>query len=189
MQTTTLPGTAISAPLTCGAADRLLTPLFSGGGLVLSQVSQLTGLEGYIIQNWIKRKYLAPPERKKYTRRQLCRILNINVLKDCFTLEQTAALLSYLNGILTDESDDLIDDSLLYAYFTDCLAGLAELGAESDPGEQARAVIARVIADYRGPHPGAPARLALVLEIMLTAHEAQQTRRRALALFGHMDYK
>jgi hypothetical protein len=177
-----LPGTTVDIGLAPGAADRLLTPLFSGGGLVLSQISRLTGLDGYIVQNWVRRKFLPPPTHKKYTRRQLCRILNINVLKDCFTLEQTAALLGYLNGVLTDEDDDLIDDSLLYSYFVDCLAASPPPGAD-------REVIPRVIEAYRGPYPGAKTRLTLVLEIMLTAHEAKMARQRALELFGHLDEK
>ena len=49
------------------AADELLSSLFAGGGLVLSQVANVTGLEPYLIQNWVARGFLAPPEGKRYT--------------------------------------------------------------------------------------------------------------------------
>jgi len=185
MQPTKLPGTTIEAVLEPGAADRQLTPLFSCGGLVLSQVCQLTGLEGYTIQNWIKRKFLSPPVKKKYTRYQLCRIFNINLLKDTFTLEQAVTLLGNINGSFDDTAGDLIDDSRLYAYLVDCLAALSfSDGLDlSRAGETVRAITA----DYRSPHRGAEIRLWLVLEIMLTACQAQQIHRRAQEMFGRLD--
>jgi DNA-binding transcriptional MerR regulator len=185
MKPTQLPGTTIEAVLDPGAADRQLTPMFSCGGLVLSQVCQLTGLEGHTIQNWIKRKFLSPPAKKKYTRNQLCRILNINLLKDTFTLEQAVTLLGYINGNFDDTGDDLIDDSQLYAYLVDCLAALncSDQIDLSRTGEIVRAVTT----DYRSPHRSAEIRLWLVLEIMLTACQAQQIHRRALEMFGRLN--
>ena len=57
-----LPGTVLevdgSRP---EAADELFSSLFVTGGLVLSQVCQITGLEPYAVQNWVKRGFLAPP--------------------------------------------------------------------------------------------------------------------------------
>ena len=61
-----LPGTVLevdgSRP---EAADELFSSLFVTGGLVLSQVCQITGLEPYAVQNWVKRGFLAPPVKKK----------------------------------------------------------------------------------------------------------------------------
>ena len=54
--------------------------MFLGGGVVLSQVAGITGLEPYQVQNWVRRGFLTPPEKKRYTLRQLCRIININIL-------------------------------------------------------------------------------------------------------------
>jgi hypothetical protein len=185
MRLTKLPGTTIETVLAPGVADRQLTPMFSCGGLVLFQVCQMTGLEGHTIQNWIKRKFLAPPVKKKYTRNQLCRIFNINLLKDTFMLEQAVTMLNYVNGSLNDATDGLIDDSRLYTYLVDCLA---ELNCSDDldlsrVGETVRAVTA----NYQSPHRGAEIRLWLVLEIMLTACREQQIHRRALEMFGRMD--
>ena len=84
-----LPGTTIEAdPAREGAAEGILSSLFMAGGLVLSQVSQLTGLEPHMIQNWVKRGFVSPPRNKKYTRRQFCRIVIINMLRDSLPLER-----------------------------------------------------------------------------------------------------
>ena len=48
---------------------------------MLSQVASLTGLEPYVIQNWVRRGFVAPPERKRYSRRQFSRIVLINMLE------------------------------------------------------------------------------------------------------------
>lgn len=79
--------------------------------------------EPYTVQNWVKRGFLQPPRGKRYDMEQVCRILNINLLKGALTLEQSRQLISYINGDLTDESDDLIDDTLLYFYFVRLAAG------------------------------------------------------------------
>ena len=59
-----LPGTTVKADISQeNIADSIFTPMFLTGGLVLSQVAQLTGLEPHTIQNWVKRGFLAPPEK------------------------------------------------------------------------------------------------------------------------------
>ena len=185
MRSAKLPGTTIEIELTAGAADRQLTPLFTCGGLVLSQVCRLTGLEGYIIQNWIKRKFLTPPVKKKYTRCQLCRLFNINMLKDTFSLEQAVTLLGNINGSLSDQSDALVDDSQLYSYLVDCLAALNN----SDSLDLSRAgeTVQAVTAGFQSPHRGADIKLRLVLEIMLTACQAQQIQHLAHDMFGRFE--
>ena len=101
MQWNLLPGTTVEADLSQPhAAEKVLHPLFLPGGLMLSQVARLTGLEPYVIQNWVKRGFVSPPERKKYSRRQFCRILVINMLKDALQLEKICKVLSYVNGDL-----------------------------------------------------------------------------------------
>ena len=68
--------------------EALFQPMFLAGGMVLSQVASLTGLEPYIVQNWVKRGFLAPPQNKRYSLRQLCRILNINSLRGVLPMER-----------------------------------------------------------------------------------------------------
>ena len=65
--TWTLPGTTITAQRE--EADKtgvLFDSLFLAGGLTLSQVSSITGLEPYAIQNWVKRGFLSAPKAKRY---------------------------------------------------------------------------------------------------------------------------
>ena len=115
----TLPGTTIAVDWNRPEeAETLLNSLFLAGGLMLSQVASLTGLEPYVIQNWVRRGFVAPPERKRYSRRQFSRIVLINMLKDSMQLDKICALLSYVNGELDDKSDDLIASciSILYAW-------------------------------------------------------------------------
>lgn len=134
----TLPGTTIAVDWNRPEeAETLLNSLFLAGGLMLSQVASLTGLEPYVIQNWVRRGFVAPPERKRYSRRQFSRIVLINMLKDSMQLDKICALLSYVNGELDDESDDLIDDFQLYLYIVR-LAALVEHQPPSGPDEAAR---------------------------------------------------
>ena len=77
-----IPGTTLEAERS--NADRtvdLFRSMFLAGGLTLSQVASITGLENHTIQNWVKRGFLSPPQNKRYNMEQLCRILNINLLK------------------------------------------------------------------------------------------------------------
>ena len=114
----TIPGTVLQADeQDAEHVEAILQPMFLAGGMVLSQVASITGLEPYIIQNWVKRGFLSPPQNKRYTLRQLCRILIINTLKGALPMDRICGMLGYINGILSDESDDIIDDSVLYFMF------------------------------------------------------------------------
>ena len=165
---TTLEGLRSNADRT----DGLFQSMFLAGGLTLSQVSSITGLEPYTVQNWVKRKFLAPPVNKRYDMEQVCRILNINLLKGVLPLEQIIQLMAYINGDLTDESDDIIDesddiidDTVLYFTFVKLAARARHIGGTKEWGEAIR----EVLSDYQEPFPGAADRIARVLKIMLTA--------------------
>ena len=96
-------------------AFSLIEPILTAtGGITLSQLSTLTGLKGSTIQNWIKRGWVAATVDKKYTERQVVRILLINILRDVMKLEDIAALMSYINGKVDDLSDDIMHDKELY---------------------------------------------------------------------------
>ena len=69
-----LPGTVLRANAEdADHVESLFQPMFLAGGMVLSQVSSITGLEPYIIQNWVKRGFLTPPQCKRYTLRRFLR--------------------------------------------------------------------------------------------------------------------
>lgn len=162
----TIPGTTLLGQREeADRVDGVFQALFLAGGLTLSQVSGIAGLEPYTVQNWVKRGFLQPPRSKRYDMEQVCRILNINLLKGALTLEQSCQLISYINGDLTDESDDLIDDALLYFYFVRLAARVRNF----DGSEAWDAALKEVTRDYREPIPGAGEKLERVLKIMLTA--------------------
>ena len=162
----TIPGTTLKAlRADADRTDALLRSMFLAGGLTLSQVATVTGLEAHTVQNWVKRGFLTAPRGKRYDLEQLCRILNINLLKGALPLEQTAVLLAYLNGDLADESDDLIDDALLYCMFVKLAARARHLGGTKAWDE----AIAEITQDYLEPVPGAREKLQKVLKIMITA--------------------
>lgn len=165
---TTLEGLRSDADRTGG----LFQSLFLAGGLTLSQVSSITGLEPYAIQNWVKRGYLSPPRAKRYDQEQLCRIILINMLKGAMTLDQIIRLITYINGDLTGESDDLIDDAALYFKFVSLAARARHIGGTKEWGE----ALEEVMSDYQEPYPGARDRIVKVLRVMLTAWIAARLR-------------
>lgn len=162
----TIPGTVLTAPREEAALIRSqFEAMFLPGGMVLSQVSAVTGVEPHTVQNWVKRGFLTPPHNKHYSLRQLCRIININMLRSVLPLERICSLLGYVNGQLNDESDDLIDDSHLYFIFV-CLAARSR---ELYSAGSRDAVLEEALANYTPPVPEAKERVKTALRIMLTA--------------------
>ena len=164
-QNWTIPGTTLEALRE--DADRtcyLFQSLFLAGGLTLSQVGRITGLENHTIQNWVKRGFLSPPQNKRYNMEQVCRIININLLKGNMPLEQITKLMAYLNGDLADESDDLVDDTMLYFMFVSLASRARHLGGDQSWDE----ALEKVTESYVEPVPGAREKLIKVLKIMLT---------------------
>lgn len=166
-----IPGTVLTAQRENAAnIEKEFTSMFLGGGIMLSQVAAITGLEPYDVQNWVKRKLLSPPVQKRYDINHLCRILNINMLKKVLPMERITGLLSYINGELDDRSDDVIDDSRLYFLFVRLASGFATM--QNPAGRDV--AIEKALADYAEPVPGATERVKKVLRIMLTAWAAAQ---------------
>lgn len=172
----TIPGTVLTIQRTDAQyIEQQFSSMFLGGGIVLSQVSAITGLEAYTIQNWVKREFLPPPEHKRYNMNQLCRIITINMLKNALPMEKIIGLISYVNGELDDTSDDIIDDSKLYFLFV----RLAARAAEGNTREQWVKAIQQELADYKEPVAGARDRVEKVLQIMLIAWSAAKLRQQA----------
>lgn len=87
-------------------------------GISLGQVCSITGLDPMIIQNWVKRGYVARPVNKKYHEKHLARILLINSLKEAMRIEEIGKLMKLVNGDVEDESDDLLSEADLYGLFS-----------------------------------------------------------------------
>ena len=172
----TIPGTVLTGPREDAESSiRQIEGMFLAGGIVRSQVSAVTGLESHMIQNWVKRGFLSNPVNKRYSCRQFCRIAIINMLKTTLPLERICSLLSYVNGRLDDESDDLIDDTVLYFMFIRLAARARHIGGNQSWDE----VLAQILAEYEEPVPGARERIEKVLKIMLTYWIAVQTAHQA----------
>ena len=161
-----IPGTVLKVPREDVAhVENMFRSMFLAGDLSLSQVAGVSGLEPYTIQNWVKRGFLSPPQNRRYNMEQLCRIITINMLKGALTLEQICNLLGYINGNLADDSDDIIDDAVLYFMFVKLAARARHIGGDQD-WDQA---LAEAAAGYDEPYPGARKRVIQVLRVMMTA--------------------
>ena len=180
MMNWTLPGTTLQGKRSdAERTDGLFQSMMLTGGLTLGQVATITGLEPHTVQNWVKRGFLPAPRGKRYDMEQLCRIITINMLRGALPLEKICGLLSYINGSLTDESDDIIDDTVLYFMFVKLAARARDLeGAEWD------SAIADTLAGYQEPCPGARQRIETVLRIMLTAWISTRMRKAAEAMLA-----
>ena len=168
-----IPGTTLEDDRTnADRIENLFSSMFLAGGLTLSQVATVTGLESHTVQNWVKRGFLPSPRGKRYDMAQVCRIINMNMLKGTLQLEQVCSLMTYLNGRLEDESDDLVDDAKLYFMFVRLTARARQVGGDKEWEE----ALQEITSDYVEPVPGARDKLIRVLRIMLTVWAANTLR-------------
>ena len=178
-----IPGSTLEGNLEdADQLDQVFGAMFLPGGMVLSQVARISGLEPHTIQNWVKRGFLSPPQEKRYTLRQLCRILNINMLKGALTMDQICGLLSYINGALDDESDDLIDDAELYFMFVK----LAVRSRNQHSFQEWEQTILTVLEQYQEPVPGAKERIRKVLKIMIAAWYTTRMRQKTEEMLSYL---
>lgn len=173
MKLTHLPGTNISLEEQFDC-KQILDGLFVAGGIVLSQMTALVDIEGYTVQNWIKRRFVSPPTSKKYSKNQFCRLVTINLLKDSLSIPEITGLLGYINGALDDESDDLIGDALLYEYFVKTLTLSPRRTSESFE-EAAR----EAVKNFPAPNEESKERLVAVLAIMCIAFSSSELQKSA----------
>ena len=180
----TIPGTTIrGSRADIEASIRQIEGMFLGGGMIRSQLASVSGVEPHDIQNWVKRGFLSSPVNKRYSCRQFCRIVTINMLRTAMPMDRICSLLAYINGKLDDESDDLIDDTVLYFMFLRLAARARHIGGK-DSWDIA---IADILSNYDEPTPRAKQRIDRVLRIMLTAWIGVQTIRRAEQMLGELE--
>lgn len=150
-------------------AFAVLTPLLSvTKGLTLGQISEVTGLPGSTIQNWVKRGWVANPKNKRYGERQVARIIIINMLKPCLQLDQIVELMAYVNGSVEDAADDIISDRELFNIFCYVIC-LAERSKLYDKDEIEK-VVGSAISGYTGPTGDSKQRLSKALVVMSLAY-------------------
>ena len=146
-------------------------------GVMLSQIREVSGIDGSTLQNWTKRGWVANARLKKYNIDQVAHILIINMLRSCIQLDKIALLLHYINGKIDDKSDDIIRDSVLYDYICRILDNLMQQDVCSMAS--IKDVIHDQISDYEEAMPGARDRLANALEIIVVAYYAALIKRRS----------
>ncbi len=150
---------------------------FISDGIMLSQIREISGIDGTTLQNWTKRGWVENSKSKKYNIDQLAHILIINMLRDCMRLDRIAFLVSYINGRVYDRSDDIIRDSLLYDYICRILDRL--MTEQSEDAGTLRHCIAEITSDYEEKIAGARRRLNNALEIIIIAYYATIIKRRS----------
>lgn len=179
----TIPGTVLQIKRSDAVrVDGLFQSMLMTGGLSLGQVTSISGLEAYTVQNWVKRGFVSAPKQKRYDMDQVCRVLTINAFKSVLPMERICALLAYVNGDLDSSADDIIRDAELYFLFVK-LAGQAR---EFETPEEAVEIIGESLADYREPYAGARERVAKTLRVMLIAWLAARMRHHTEALLDEM---
>ncbi len=157
--------------------DFLSKVFYISEGVMLSQIREVSGIDGSTLQNWTKRGWVENARLKKYNIDQVAHILIINMLRSCIQLDRIAFLLHYINGSVDDRSDDIIRDSVLYDYICRILEKLIEQDICS--ASSIKSVIRDVISDYTEAVPGARDRLANALEIIIIAYYAAIIKRRS----------
>ena len=164
--------------------DFLSKVFYISDGVMLSQIREVSGIDGSTLQNWIKRGWVENARLKKYNIDQVAHILIINMLRSCIQLDKIAFLLHYINGRVDDRSDDIIRDSVLYDYICRILEKLMEQDICSTAS--IRSVIRAEIADYTEAMPGARDRLANALEIIIVAYYAAVIKRRSDEMLNNL---
>jgi len=149
--------------------------LTATGGLSLSQVCAVTGLEGSTIQNWVKRGWVSHPKGKRYEEVHIARILIINALKECIKLEHIALLMEYINGP-DNKGQVIIKESELFNYLCEALGRMGKVQDSSRGGVEA--VVDAVTRSYSGPRPDSRPRIRKALALMIYACVCTDVKRR-----------
>lgn len=178
-----IPGTTLKIDRAhAGRVNEIFASMFMAGDMVRGQIANITGLEMYTIQNWVKRGFLPPPDHKRYSMNQLCRIISIGMLKSILPMETICRLLGYVNGELDKEEDNIIDDATLYFLFVRLAANARGL----DDPQLLQQALSDALADYEEPVPGARERVEKALRIMLVAWVAAQIQQQAEEMFRQL---
>ena len=176
----TFPGTTVEVlHLEKGSSKTLFDGIFATGGITLSQVSVMTGLEPYLIQNWVKRGFVSSPVKRLYSREQFARILILNMLREVLQLERICSLIQVLGT-----EDDLIGDDALYHRYVDMIAehGIGVIDRET----VCRSAI-DAAEDFEVRLPNGKKQLGRILQVMLYAHTAAQLRSEAEEILSTME--
>ena len=144
-------------------------------GVMLTQIREISGIDGSTLQNWTKRGWVENSKLKKYNIDQVAHILIINMLRNCIQLDRIAFLIRYIKGSVDDRRDDIIRDSVLYDYICRVLDHITEDKRELKV-TNLRDCIKDVTANYEEKVSGARRRLTNALEIIIVAYYASMMK-------------
>ena len=167
-----IPGTQLSRDKMGGITglEFLSKIFFITDGVMLTQIREISGIDGSTLQNWTKRGWVENSKLKKYNINQVAHILIINMLRSCMQLDRIASLIQYINGRVDDTDDDIIEESVLYDYICRILDKLMSYDVCSLGS--VRNTISEVTSDYSENVAGARNRLTNALEIIVIAYYA-----------------
>lgn len=183
--TKTFPGLTVEVSvLSKGCSVTLFDGIFAAGGITLSQISIMTGLEPYQIQNWVKRGFVSSPQRRLYSRAQFARIAIINMLRDSLQLEKICNLIRLIDEASKVEGEAIIQDEALYHRYVDMLADNSI--NISDP-QSIIGAATKVSLDSGLVSASAQRRMIAALQIMFCAHAASNLRLSAESLLCSLE--
>ena len=182
---TTFPGTTIETSALCkGCSRQLFDGIFATGGITLSQVSVMTGLEPYLIQNWVKRGFVSSPTKRLYSREQFARIVVINMLREALQIERICRLLELMGATTENTEDDWIGDAELYHRYVDMVADLSLHATDEATILQAAE---RAFSEFEERIPHTKRKLTRILQVMFYAHAAARLRHSAEDVLATLD--
>ena len=178
------PGTAIEvSSIVKGSSRQLFDSIFMTGGITLSQVCIMTGLEPYLIQNWVKRGFVSSPKKRLYSQSQFARIIIINMLREALQIDQICELISVTALNISDDSDDVIKDDELYHRYVDMLS---EDNINVDDEDAVRIAADKAADSFDGDLPISKKQISSILQVMTCAYFATELRRKACAKFNEL---
>ncbi len=185
IQIKNLPGSTVSRDSVSGITGEgfLDTVFFLSEGIMLSQIKEISGVDGTTLQNWVKRGWIGNTVNKKYSKNQLARILIINMMRETVQLERIDHLLRYVNGKINCEDDDIIPESRLYGYICTIIDKLAI--SEKTDVSGLKSLIHDTVSEYKEPLEGARERLENALSVIITAYYASLAKLTSAELFAN----
>ncbi len=150
--------------------------------IMLTQIREITGIDGTTLQNWLKRGWVGTPDKKSYTREHLARILLINMMRDTMQLSRIIFTLEYINGKADDEK--IVLESVLYDYVCRILR---ELTVSSVDGlSRLDSIIDTVLAGYEEPVTGARKRLCNGIKIVAITYYSSMIKAEAESIIDSL---
>lgn len=183
-QVNNIPGTILNRDKMDGATglEFLDKVFFITDKIMLSQIREITGIDGTTLQNWLKRGWVGTPNKKSYTKEHLARILIINMMRDTMQLSRIIFILQYVNG--KSEEDKIVRESVLYGYICKVLDRLSENGEISGAGIDG--IISDVLSDYNETVSGAERRLSVGIKVITITYYSALIKAEAEAILDSL---